>query len=318
VIGMTRTPLLLAFVLGLLAHPSARGAAGVPAPEKLRVVTTIPDLADVARRIGGERVEVSSIARGKENTHAVPVRPSHLVAMSKADLFVQIGLSLEASYVPGLLEGCRNRRIQPGAPGFVNCSEGWEPIDVPASLSRRGGDVHPQGNPHMNLDPRGGRHIADCVLAGLVRVDPARRDEYGQRHGAYVAELDAAVARWAAMGAAWKGEKVVEYHQEFRYFARAYGIELVATIESKPGIPPTPNHLAEVIARMRSEGVKVIATATWSNEDTVERVADATGARVLELPNMCGGLPGTETWIGMMDVLHRRVAEAFGAGSPPR
>lgn len=293
----------------LLAAPAFGGPAGDP----LRVVATIPDLADIVREVGGERVEVSSIARGKENLHAVSARPSHLVAMSKADLFVQIGRSLEVAFVPGLLEGARNEKIRPGAPGFVNVSEGWESLDVPAELSRKAGDIHPQGNPHLNLDPRAGRHMAERVLAGLVRVDPGSKDAYQARFEVYCERLSEAEARWRAQAAGWTGRAVVVYHQEYNYLASAYGLEILAAIEPKPGIPPTPNHLARVIADMKAQGCRVILTAPWSNDNNLERVAEATGALVVELPNQCGAVKGAETWIGMMDVIHQRIGSALGA-----
>ncbi|NOT30778.1 MAG: zinc ABC transporter substrate-binding protein [Planctomycetes bacterium] len=295
--------------LVLLAAPAFGGLAGDP----LRVVTTIPDLADLVREIGGERVEVSSIARGKENLHAVSARPSHLVAMSKADLFVEIGRSLEVAFVPGLLEGARNQRIRPGAPGFVNVSEGWEFLDVPAELSRKAGDVHPQGNPHLNLDPRAGRHMAERVLTGLVRVDPDSKDAYQARFEAYCARLSEAEARWKAQAAGWTGRAVVVYHQEFNYLASASGLAILASVEPKPGIPPTPNHVARVIADMKAQGCKVILTAPWSNDNNLERVAEATGATIVELPNQCGAVKGSETWISMMDVIHQRIGSALSA-----
>src|SRR5262249_30820635 len=131
--------------LFLLLATLAAGASNAPA-ERLRVVTTLPDLADIASQIGGERVEVQSLYKGKENTHALTAKPSHLVAMSRADVFIQVGLSLETSIVPGLMESARNAKIQPGAPGFISVSNGWEALDVPTNLSRKAGDVHPQGN----------------------------------------------------------------------------------------------------------------------------------------------------------------------------
>lgn len=297
---------LLGLAILMLLVPASAGPR-----ERLKVVTTIPDLADLVREIGGERVEVSSIARGLENLHAVSARPSHLVAMSRADLFVEVGRSLEVGFVPGLLENARNERIRPGKPGFVNISEGWEMLDVPAELSRKAGDIHPQGNPHLNLDPRAGRHMAERVLAGLVGVDPASKDAYQARFEAYGMRLAEAEARWEAAAADWKGRKVVVYHQEYGYLALAHGIEILASIESKPGIPATPNHMADVIAAMKAQGCKVILTASWSNGKDVARVAEATGATVVELPNQCGGLKGAESWIGMMDLIHARMAKAF-------
>lgn len=286
--------------------------------QALKVVATIPDLADIVREIGGERVEVTTICRGKENLHAVSARPSHLIALSKADLFVQIGLSLETSFVPGLIEQCGNAKVKPGGPGFVNGSEGWKAIEVPADLSRQGGDLHPQGNPHMNLDPRAGRHLAERIFAGLCRVDAASKSIYETRRAAYLAKLDAAEARWAALGAAWKGRPVVVYHQEYNYLIAHYGLALTGSIETKPGIPPTPNHIAELVARMKSERCGTILTAIWSNGDQVERVAEATDAKVIELPNMCGGVAGTETWIGMLDLVHQRLGQAFGTVTPQK
>jgi ABC-type Zn uptake system ZnuABC Zn-binding protein ZnuA len=303
------TVLPLIALLAAPAVPPARLRLARP----LQVVTTIPDLADIVRMIGGERVEASSIARGSENLHAVAARPSHLVAMSRADLFVEIGLSLEVAFVPGLLENARNARIRPGAPGFVNVSEGWQPIDVPASLSRQAGDVHPGGNPHLNLDPRAGRHMAERICAGLVRVDPGSQAAYEERLQAYLARLDEAEARWRELGASWRGRKVVVYHLEYNYLCQHYGLEIVGAIELKPGIPATPNHLAELIADVKARGCDAILTAPWSNDKDVARVAEATGTRVVELPNQCGGMKGAETWIGMMELVHQRLAAAFGA-----
>jgi len=294
----------------LLSSTSAR--ASRPTPEALRVVTTLPDLADIAREIGGERVSVQSLYKGKENTHSLTAKPSHLVALSKADVFIQVGLSLEMSFVPGLLESARNRRVQPGAPGHVTVSAGWKALDVPTSVSRKAGDVHPQGNPHMNLDPRAGEFMAERILAGLLAVDPAGEALYERRHADYVERVRAARARWDALGANWKEKKIVVYHQEYDYLAECYGLAIVGKIEPKPGIPPTPNHVAELVAAMKREHAAAILTAFWSNNDTVERIAEESGAAVVELPNMCGGLPGTETWIGMMDVLHQRLAAVLG------
>jgi len=294
-------------VLFVLAAGSFLAPVAARPPDRLRVLTSIPDLADLVRAIGGERVEVDSITRGKENLHAVVARPSHLVAMSKADLFVEVGLSLEVAFVPGLLEGARNAKVKPGAPGFVNVSEGWEALDVPLELSRKAGDVHPQGNPHLNLDPRAGRHMAQRIAAGLARVDPGNAAVYEAGLAAYLARLAPAEERWRAASAGWKGRKVVVYHQEYNYLAAQTGLEIVGTLETKPGIPPTPNHLAELIARMKAEGCTTILTAGWSKTKDVERLAEAAGARVVELPNQCGGSEACATWIGMMDQIHARV-----------
>ena len=304
-------------MLGSLLLPLLAAAPLLPrAPDELAVVTTIPDLEDIVREIGGDRVEVHSLARGTENIHAVVVRPSDLVKMSRADLFVQIGLSLEHAYVPGLLQRCRNPRIQPDQPGFVNASDGWQALDVPATLSRGlSADLHPAGNPHMNLDPSAGGFLAQRILEGLGRVDPDSREYYEKRHAAYVQELARAGERWAALAERSRGGRVVTYHSDFTYFVRSRGIEVVATLEPKPGVPPTPRDLARVIETMKSEGVDVILTAKWSNDKSVRFVAEKTGARVLELPVMVGGSPEATSWIAMMDFLHERLADSIADSS---
>lgn len=287
-------------------------------PERLRCVASIPDLADLLREVGGDRVEVTSLARGPENLHAFVSRPSHLVAVAKADALFQVGLSLEMAYVPALIEGSRNFKVFPGAAGFFNCSEGWQAIQVPVVLTRQAGDIHPQGNPHMNVDPRAGRFLAGKVLAGLSALRPESKTYFEARHADYLERLTVAEKRWAEMGQHFKGRKLVEYHQEYDYLVSLYGLQRVANIEVKPGIPPTPNHLASVIERMKAEACTVIVTAPWSNNNFVERVAEATDATVVVLPSACGGVEGTETWIKMMDTVHERLARAFGTPLAPK
>jgi len=302
-------------LLSLLATLAIAGTAAA----QLNVVATIPDLADIAREIGGERVDVKTIARGTENVHSVSIKPSHLVAINRADVLIEVGLSLEHAYVPGLLEKGRNKRIQPGQPGFINCSDGWSAIDVPDEISRgEAADIHPLGNPHMNLDPRGGRHIAERIRDGLSRVDPKHADEFTRNFDAYAQKLAKAEKRWAELGAKLKGRKVAVYHQDFTYFARYYGMNVVARVEPKPGVPPTPRDLANVVDVLRREGVKVVLTAKWSNNKDVRFVAEKAGAQVLEIPIMVGGVSGADTWIGMMDELHESLVAALGLDGPER
>jgi len=300
--------------LGVRAAEPVAESAGAP----LRIVATLPDLADIATRIGGERVQVMSLTKGRENLHHVVARPSHLVALSRADVLIQVGLSLEMGFLPGLLENANNTRIRPGQPGFVNVSVGWQAIDVPATISRQDGDIHPDGNPHLNLDPRGGRHMAARILVGLVASDPKGKSYFEARAADYGRELDAAEARWSAASKPWSGRKIVVYHKEYDYLAARYALDIVGSIESKPGIAPTPKHVAELVKKIQPAGPVVILTAPWSNGGEVEEIAKATGAKVVELPNQCGGVAGTETWIGMMDVVHDRLGRAFGTAPTAR
>ncbi len=287
-------------------------AGSLSAADTLRVVATVPDLADIARQLGGDRIEVVTLAKGTENIHAVTLQPSHLVAVKRADLFLELGLSLEHSFVPGLLARARNRALAPGQPGFVNCSVGWQPLDVPAEVSRgRSADVHPEGNPHFNLDPRAGRHLAARILEGLIATDAEHAEAYRERHAAYLERLAEAEQRWAQLAPAFRGRALVSYHDDFDYFAAAYDLDVVGRIEAKPGVPPGPRDLAATVKLVRESGVDVLLTARWSNDRNVRFVAEQTGARVLELPVLVNGVAGADSWIAMMDTLHEELAAAF-------
>ncbi len=297
---------LTAFVLIGLSSLAA------PADEKLKVVTTIPDLADFARRIGGPEVEVRSLSRGTENLHAVRVKPSMLIALSKADLFLEMGLSMESAWLPELLIKSRNKKIAVGADGFENCSLGWKAIDVPESLSRKEGELHPEGNPHFNLDPEAGLHLARRVHAALSRVDPEHEDGYNRRLAAWTKEYEAARKGWEKIGKELKGKKLAVYHVEFNYFATRYGMELAASIEPKPGIPPRPSDIAKVVKALGEKSVPLIVTAAWSNNRQVADIARKTNAKVLELPNQVGGADWAGSWVELMNGMHKRLAEAYG------
>ncbi|MBI1381305.1 MAG: hypothetical protein GC161_09460 [Planctomycetaceae bacterium] len=297
---------LLALTSFVFAAPLAR------AEDKVEVVATIPDLADLARQIGGDRVDVLSLAKGTENVHRVALRPSGLVAVGRAELFLQVGLSLEHAFVPGLLEAARNPRLEPGKPGFVTVSDGFTALEVPGDVSRSdAADVHPMGNPHINLSPAAGRHMAERVLAGLVAVDPEGREVYEANHRRYLEALTKAEARWAKVGERLRGKKLVVYHREFTYFADAYGIEVVGEVEPKPGLPPTPSHLAGLVKVIQEHDVRAVATAGWSNDRNVRFLAERTDAAVVELPSMVGGSKRASSWIALMDELHERLAEVL-------
>lgn len=303
---------LLLLALGLGPGAAAAPPTSPAGDEPLRVLATVKDLGSIAAEIGGDRVAVTSIARGTENVHSVAIRPSVLVAANRADVFVQIGLSLEHAWVPGLLERCRNPRIAPGAPGFCTAAAGFDTLGVPTELDRsQGVDLHPEGNPHVNLDPGAGRHFAARILATLVAVDPKHREHYERRHGSYVERLDGAERRWREQLAPLVGLEVATYHSEFDYLLRAAGVDVVAVLEPKPGVPPTPSHLGAVIALMRERDVRVVLTAKWSNGRSVRKVADAIGGQVVELPTMAGGVEGADTWIAHMDVVVAALAAAL-------
>jgi len=300
------------FASAALATFAFLPAFAVMPVKPIKVVATIPDLADFAKQIGGGRVEIKTLSKGTENLHNVHVRPSMLIALSRADLFLEMGLSMEAAWLPELLVRSGNKAIQPGAKGFQNCSEGWNAIEVPETLSRKRGHLHPEGNPHFNFDPLAGRHLAVMVHAALMRVDPGGEELFDANLKTTLKALEAAEARWAKLGAKWKDRKVCVYHTEYNYFAHRYGMQVAISIEPQPGMPPTPSDVARVIKEMRELEVDVILTAAWSNNRQVADIARKTGAKVVELPNQVKGADWAKTWISFQDGLHARVATAFG------
>ena len=309
---------LIASVLGASApsaEPALTPASITTRADKIEVVATLPDLADLARAIGGERVNVKTLARPGQNLHAVRVKPSHLVALSKADLFLQVGLSLEHAWVPGLLRTSRNRGVFPGTDGFVSAGDGYEMIEVPVRLDRAiSADVHPAGNPHINISLGGGPHMAERIRDGLIRVDPKGEKAYRAGFTRWMSEYRVARARWDIISAEVAKAKASAclYHQEFDYLLGEMGISIATFLEPRPGLPPTPSHLAEVIEIVKYRKIPVILTAPWSNNKNCRRVAELTGTPILELPVMVGGDAEHSTWIQMVDRSVSRIAAAYG------
>jgi zinc/manganese transport system substrate-binding protein len=268
--------------------------------QTIRVIATIPDLADMAKQIGKELVDVESLTRGVEFMHAVPVKPSFVPRLNRANVLLHMGLDLEVSWLPALLEAAHNPKIQPGQPGNVNCSTGVSVMDVPRSVDRSEGDVHPKGNPHYNLDPVNGRFMARNIAEGLSRNYPQYRPAFEKNLNAYLAELDKAIERWQALAAPLQGVKMVTYHVEWSYFAKRYGLQQLGTIELKPGIEPTPNHLIALTQKMQQEKAQLIIFGPQSDRFP-RQLASQTGATVVRLQSIAGGSPETDTYIKFID-----------------
>lgn len=268
--------------------------------QQIRVITTIPDLADMTRQIGKDLVSVESLAQGVEFMHAVPIKPSFVPKLNRADLLLLIGLDLEISWLPALLEVANNPRILPGQPGYVDCSVRVNVIEIPARLDRSGGDIHPKGNPHYNLDPVNGKVMAETIAAALSRDFPQHQQVFAKNLKEYLAELDRWIPRWQEMAAPLKGVKIVPYHLEWSYFAKRYGLEQVGTVEVRPGIEPTPNHIVELVQKMKQEKAQLIIYGPQSDRFP-RQLASQTSAKALKLPDMVGGEPQADTYIKMID-----------------
>jgi len=278
---------------------------------KIHVVTTLTDLADFTRNVGGEFVEVRSLATGVEDTHGVPMRPSFVPLLNRADLVVLVGFDCEHAFLPALLEASRNPRIQPGHPGYVDCSKGVTPVDVPKSTDHSEGDVHPYGNPHYLLDPVLAKIAVQNICDALVAVAPEHAADFTKNRDAYLATLDAKITGWQSELAPFKGTKFVSYHEHWPYFAARFGLVYFGTIELKPGIDPTPRHIEELIATMKSEHVPLVVREPQFPEKVPALIAEKTGATLVKLPIMPGGVPDTATYLAEMDYIVNTIATAL-------
>lgn len=275
--------------------------AAAPLHAKLNVIATTPDLADVARRVGGDRVKVESLARGTEDIHAVPQRPSFVPKLNRADAVVFIGFGAEHAFLPALLEVAQNPRILPGQPGSIDCSEEVVPLDVAKNVSRAEGEVHPAGNPHYNVDPRKGAAIAEAIAKGFSRLDPAGAEAYAKNAAAFKAELAKRLEQWRRDAAPLRGVKAVSYHKDMVYLAEFAGLQMSGEVEPKPGIAPTPRHLESLANRMNAHQVKLIAREVHFSADSARWLAQKTGAKIATIAVMGGAFPDSQDYFGMIE-----------------
>jgi ABC-type Zn uptake system ZnuABC Zn-binding protein ZnuA len=282
--------------------------------QQIRAITTIPDLADMTKQIGKELINVESLTRGVEFMHAVPVKPSFVPRLNRADVLVAIGLDLEAAWLPALLEVANNTKILPGQSAYIDTSVGIPIAEAPRSYDRAEGDVHPKGNPHYNLDPVNGRIMARNIAEGLSRNFPQHKASFEANLKTYLADLNKAIARWEEMAAPLKGVKVVTYHQDWVYFANRFGLQNIGTIELKPGIEPTPNHLVALAQRMQQEKAQVIIYGPQSDRFP-RQLASQTGAALVRLQSIAGGLPETDTYMKFIDLNLRSLLAAVKKSS---
>jgi len=281
--------LLGALLAGLLPVPAT-------AASKLRVVGSTQDLAALAQEVGGDRVEVEFIGRGYQDPHFVEPKPSFLLILRHADLLISVGLQLEIGWLPPLITQCGNPRIQVGAPGNLEAGQFAEILEIPTGVVTRAmGDVHPLGNPHFWLDPENGLRIAKGIEGKLSELRSADAAYFAQRYEDFAKRLKEAEKRWDVQMKPFRGRKVVTYHRSWPNFAKSFGLDVVGYIEPRPGIPPTPSHVVEIINQMRRDKVKVILVEPYFDLKTPQSIARETGGQVVVLmPSVGGDKPITD------------------------
>jgi zinc/manganese transport system substrate-binding protein len=295
-----RTFLAALAAAALAGSPSAAFAHGEAAKPALKVVTSTTDLHDIAHAIGGDRVNVVNISEGRQDPHFVEAKPSFILRLRDADVFAFVGLDLEAGWMPLLLDGARNPKIRKGGTGHLDVSTAIPVLDVNRNADRSQGDVHPLGNPHYWLDPDNGKLIARLFAQRFTQLDRAGAATYAANLRAFEARLDAAARGWAPALASIKGKPVVAWHTSWRYLAEYTGMNIVGFIEPKPGVPPSPSHLAGLIMTVRRSGAKVIIMEPFYDRKTADFVASRTGAKVLVLPSSVEGVKGVNDYVSLI------------------
>ena len=286
---------------------SARAVA-----EPVRVVTSIPDFAAVAKAVGGDVVEAESIVKGNRDVHAVEILPSFFVKIRRADVYVKVGLDLDL-WAQQLIDGSRNAKLV-----IVDASTGIEPLEVPTfKVDASYGDLHRYGNPHYWLDPANLRPIADAIVDALARVAPEHETTFRTNAGAYLTRVERAMAGWQQRLAPLAGTEVVSFHNSWPYFARRFNIVVVDFLEPKPGVPPTPTHIAALEARLKTGRVRAILMESYFDDRVPNLLSRDTGVPVVKVPILCGAAPGTDDPIALFDTITGALAAAIRPPSTP-
>jgi zinc/manganese transport system substrate-binding protein len=298
--------ILSATLIATLLLPSAAEA------KKLKVITTLTDLASLTQEVGGDKVDVEALAKGYQDPHFVEPKPSFLLKLRNADMLVLVGLELEIGWLPPLITQSGNGRIQPAGVGYLDASQFAQILEIPqGSVTRAEGDVHPMGNPHYWLDPENGRRIAKGIAAKLSALDPGDQAYFQQRDQDFEKRLAEADKKWLAEMAPYRGRKVVTYHRSWPNFAKHFGLDVISYIEPRPGIPPTPSHTIELVNQMKREGVKIELIEPYFDLKTPNSIAGMVGGKVVVLMPSVGGKPEITDYFKLFDYDIAQLTKAF-------
>jgi zinc/manganese transport system substrate-binding protein len=300
------------YIVFLAAATLCLGATASFAAGKIVIVTATEDLAALTREVGGDRVEVDSLARGYQDPHFVEPKPSFILKLNRADLLIVVGRELEIGWLPPLITQSRNGKIQPGASGYLDASLTARILELPTGqVTRAMGDVHPLGNPHYWLDPDNGRRIAQAIARKLSEMSLGDAATFASRYADFDRRLAAAEKRWDAEMAPYRGTKIVTYHRSWPNFAERFGLDVIGYIEPRPGIPPSPSHTLDLIQEMKRQGVKIMLVEPYFDLKTPDAIARETGAKVLVMAPSVGGEKETTDYLKLFDYDINMLTTAF-------
>jgi ABC-type Zn uptake system ZnuABC Zn-binding protein ZnuA len=277
----------------------------VPGSGEVKIVTTLPDLADLVRQIGKERVSAEAIVRGDQNPHYIELKPSYMMKLRSAQVFFTIGMELEL-WAQQLVDGSRNERLN-----VVDLSGGITKLEVPTRVDASEGDVHRFGNPHYWLDPRNIRIVVQRVVTALTSASPADGEYFRANADTYLRTLDGKIKEWEDLVRPFAGRQIVTFHRSWSYFTGWLGIGVADQVEPKPGVPPSPSHTSELINLVRRSGITVIVVEPFYDAGAAEQIARSTGAQLLRLPTSVGGVPEATDYIALIDHNVRTLARAL-------
>lgn len=288
--------------------------AGSAAEAKLKLVCSIPDLCDIAKKVGGPYVSTRSLSKGYQDPHFVDPRPSFALALSNADLLLHVGLELEVGWLPPLITGARNGKILTGHLGNLDCSTLVKIREVPTQrLTRSQGDLHPGGNPHYWADPRNGVRIGFGISKRLAKLDPAHAAQFKARYRRFALNLIARMRKWRKMLKPYRLSYVVPYHQSWVYFLKFAGLKRLGTVERLPGVKPSAAHLANLYRRIRANKARLVISESYYPKKTARTVARKFGMKYLTLAAMAGGVRGANSYVKAIDYNVRTIVAALKA-----
>jgi zinc/manganese transport system substrate-binding protein len=282
-----------------------------PTHAEINVITTDTTLADIARRVGGDKVRVESLSRGTDDPHQVEPRPSMIVKLARAQVFARIGMDID-KWADSVLERAGNTQILRGGKGYADCSQNLKAMEVPtAKLDPSMGDIHIYGNPHYLLDPANGILAAGNIAAALIRVDPGNQPYYHRRFQEFGKEIVHHLTRWKALLAPFRGIEVTVYHRTWVYFMARFGLKEYGTIEPKPGIPPSPGHINELVRRMKEDKIRLVLCENFRSRRFPDLICQQTGAKAVYVPIAVEGEPGIDSYFKLFDTIVGRLADAL-------
>jgi zinc/manganese transport system substrate-binding protein len=287
-------------------------ALPVMAQAKLNVVATLPDFGAIAQEIGGDKVTVTTIAKGTEDPHFVDARPSFIRVLNKADILIEGGAELEIGWLPPLVNGARNAKILADAPGHLILSRHIRLKELPTGpVDRSMGDVHPLGNPHYWLDPDNGKIMATDIAEALSRLDSQNQAFYQANLKRFSEHLDQKIVQWTKALEPFKGTRVMTYHKSFDYFLDRFGFELAGTVEPKPGVEPSPTYINSLLPRVKGAGVKLVMIEPFRPRKTPEYIAQAIGAKLLIVPEKVGANDKVRDYFSLFDYNVAQISAAL-------